>query len=132
MLFLILSVGRNPHLLRERNSSLTAAGYSVVPAYSKDEAMEKLLDGDFDLILICSSLGTDGCQLAKMVRHIRPSIPTVSISANDDSIQTCNANLAGYRAAEFVQAVDQILVNEYNKFAAKHVLASRSEKLTHS
>jgi len=121
MLFLILSVGRNARLLRERNSFLTAAGYSVVPAYSKEEAMEKLLDGDFDLILICSSLGPDGCQLAEMVRRIRPSIPTVSISTNAGTSQACKATLVECSAGKFVQEVDQILVNEYNKFAAKRV-----------
>jgi CheY-like chemotaxis protein len=122
MLYLILSVGRNPHILKERNATLITEGYSVASAYSKEEAMEKLLEGDFDLILICPSLGKDGCQLAKTARRYRPSIPIVSIAPNPGPMQDYGAHLAGSGLDEIVRAVHEILGNEHRRFAARRVV----------
>ena len=119
MLYLILSVGRNPHILKERNARLIASGYSVASAYSKEEAMEKLLEGDFDLILICPSLGKDGCQLAKTARRHRPSIPIVSIAPNPGPMQDCGAQLAGSGLDEIAAAVHEVLGNAHSRFAAR-------------
>jgi DNA-binding NarL/FixJ family response regulator len=119
MLYLILSVSRNPHILKERNARLIASGYSVASAYSKEEAMEKLLEGDFDLILICPSLGKDGCQLAKTARRHRPSIPIVSIAPNPGPMQDYGAQLAGSGLDEIAAAVHEVLGNAHSRFAAR-------------
>jgi CheY-like chemotaxis protein len=119
MPYLILSVGHNPLVLRERHSTLTAAGYSVTSVYSKEEAMDKLLEGDFDLVLMCPSLGTDRPLLAKAVRRHRPSIPVVSTMPDENpTLPDCWAYITGSSANEIVAAVYEILANEQEKFAA--------------
>jgi CheY-like chemotaxis protein len=120
MPFLILSVGHNPLVLRERHATLTAAGYSVTSVYSKEEAMDKLLEGDFDLVLMCSSLGTDCPRLAKAVRRHFPSIPVVSTAPGENrAMPECWAYFTGSSGDEIVAAVYAILANEQEKFAAK-------------
>jgi CheY-like chemotaxis protein len=120
MPFLILSVGHNPLVLRERHSTLTAAGYSVTSVYSKEEAMDKLLEGDFDLVLMCPSLGTDRPRLVKAVRRHRPSIPVVSTTPDENPpMPDCWAYVTGSSAHEIVAAVYEILANEQEKFAAR-------------
>jgi len=126
MPFLILSVGHNPLLLRERYSTLTAAGYSVTSVYSKEEAMDKLLEGDFDLLLMCPSLGTDSPQLAKAVHRHRPSLPVVSTApCENPAMPDSWAYRAGSSAEEIVAAVHEILANEQRKFATKRSANAR-------
>src|ERR1700743_2185589 len=51
-LTLILSVSGYSSALETRNMVLQAAGYTVVPAQSIEEAMDQFLAGDFDLVLL--------------------------------------------------------------------------------
>jgi len=129
MPFLILSVGHNPLVLRERHATLTAAGYSVTSVYSKEEAMDKLLEGDFDLILMCSSLGTDCPRLAKAARRHRPSIPVVSTTRGENpTMPDCWAYFTGSSGDEIVAAVYAILANEQEKFAARRSANARQHQ----
>ena len=121
MLFLILSVARDARALQERKSALISAGFSVASASSKEEAMEKLCDGDFDLLLLCPSLGPDGYRLANAVRRYRPSIPIVAISPAEGVIRECGVHTVGSSPAEIVTAVSEILSNERNNLAARPV-----------
>lgn len=128
MLFLILSVSRNPLVLKERHSTLTAAGYSVTSTSSKEDAMAKLVDGDFDLVLICPSLGKDCCRLAHAVRRHRPSIPVVSTAPNDDLITPdSGVYVTGSSLGEIVAAMHEILANEQKKFAVERSHAPQRE-----
>jgi CheY-like chemotaxis protein len=129
MPFLILSVGHNPLVLRERHATLTAAGYSVTSVYSKEEAMDKLLEGDFDLVVMCSSLGTDRPRLVKAVRRHRPSIPVVSTTPGENpAMPDCWAYCAGSSGDEIVAAVYAILANEQEKFAARRGANARHQQ----
>src|SRR5260370_8166419 len=119
MLFLILSVGSNPGVVKERLSALTAAGYCVVPAYSKEEAIEKLFEGDFDLVLICPSLGRDAGRLANIVRRHRPSIPIVSISAEEGPIADFGTHIAGGSLDALVAAVPKTLAKQPSTLPSK-------------
>ena len=126
MPFLILSVGHNPLVLRERHSTLTAAGYSVTSVYSKEEAMDKLLEGDFDLVLMCPSLGRERPPLVKAIRRHRPSIPVVSTTPDESpTMPDCWAYVTGSSADEIVAAVYAILANEQEKFAARRGASAR-------
>ena len=49
---LILSAGRDAYLLKKRNDALTEAGYIVVSASSSYEAIDRLLNGACDLLLL--------------------------------------------------------------------------------
>ena len=56
---LILSAGRDFDLLKKRNDALAEAGYIVVSAGGSYEAIERLLNGNFDLVLLCHSLAPE-------------------------------------------------------------------------
>jgi CheY-like chemotaxis protein len=80
MLTLILSAGLDPQLLSTRNLALQAAGYIVVSAYSVKEAAYRFREGDFDLVLLCSSIPKD--EKDRLIQWIHTSgshIPVVSV-----------------------------------------------------
>jgi DNA-binding NtrC family response regulator len=78
---LILSAGRDAYLLKKRNDALVEAGYIVVSASSSYEAMERLLNGDFDLVLLCHSLSNEERRrLSGIVKNYSPSTPVVLIA----------------------------------------------------
>lgn len=68
---LVLSIGFDLAVLNARNLVLESAGYIVVPAMSAEQALQVLLDGDFDLVILCHSLPIEVCEL--LTRFIRTS-----------------------------------------------------------
>ena len=83
MRFVILSVGRDPLLLKTRRAALAAAGYAVESATSLTSAIEKILEGDFDLMLLCNSLREpERMRLVNICRRRAPSTPVLVISEN--------------------------------------------------
>jgi CheY-like chemotaxis protein len=81
---LILSAGRDAHLLKKRNDVLTEAGYTVTSVGSSYEAIERLLSGNFDLVLLCHSLSNEERRrLAGIVKNYSPSTPVVLIADMD-------------------------------------------------
>jgi CheY-like chemotaxis protein len=109
MLFVILSVGRDGQLLKQRSSALTAAGYAVASVTSRDEALERLFYGDYDLVLLCPSLGEDSWKLERAVHRFSPSIPVVTISTRVDQAQTWGTHVAGTSTDEIVGKVAEVL-----------------------
>ena len=84
MPYLILSAGRNPDLLKQRNAALSAEGYKVASAWDSCEIVEKLLNGDFDLVLLCHSIPEeDRRRLAGIVASYTPSTPVIVVSENE-------------------------------------------------
>jgi CheY-like chemotaxis protein len=83
MPFLILSAGRDPDLLKARNAALMAQGYRVAAASDSCEVVDKLLNGDFDLVLLCHTMPEeDRRRLARIISSHTPSTPVVFISKN--------------------------------------------------
>jgi DNA-binding response OmpR family regulator len=83
MPFLILSAGRDPDLLKARNAALQAQGYRVAAAFGSSEVVDKLLNGDFDLVLLCHTMPhEDRRLLARIICRYSPSTPVVFISDN--------------------------------------------------
>lgn len=81
MPFLILSAGRDPDLLKARNSVLQAQGYRVAAASNSYEVVDKLLNGDFDLVLLCHTMPEeDRRRLARIIIRHSPSTPVILIS----------------------------------------------------
>lgn len=119
MLFVILSVGRDGQLLKERSSALTAAGHAVTSVASRDEALERLFYGDYDLVLLCPSLGDDGWKLERAIHHFSPSIPVVGISTDADQVRTFGTHVAGPGSDEIVRKVGEILAEQPSKPSVK-------------
>jgi CheY-like chemotaxis protein len=88
MPYLILSAGRDPVLLKKRNSVLTANGYQIAAASDCYEVVEKLLNGNFDLVLLCNSMPEeDRRRLARIIGLYTPSTPVVLISEGPNEEQ---------------------------------------------
>jgi CheY-like chemotaxis protein len=84
MPYLILSAGRDTELLKQRNAALAAEGYHVASAAGSYEIVEKMLNGDFDLVLLCHSIPDDDRRrLADIINSYTPSTPVILISDDD-------------------------------------------------
>lgn len=82
MAFLILSAGRNTRALQLRSSTLRSAGFDVVTASDSPDLINKLLNGDFDLVLLCDSLREEECRrAARLIKLYTPSTPVIVISS---------------------------------------------------
>jgi CheY-like chemotaxis protein len=82
---LILIVGSNTPLLSARNVILRSAGYRTVSLFSINEAAEKCLKGDFDLILLDSSLpAKDRDRLLSLMRTRSSHTPVLCIAPQYD------------------------------------------------
>lgn len=80
MPFLILSAGRDIGLLKQRSAILRQAGYEVVTAGNSPELVNRLFNGDFDLVLLCGSMREEERRrLTAIVKSHTPSTPVVSI-----------------------------------------------------
>ena len=125
MPFVILSVGRDLGLLKARNAALSAAGYLVVPAYSPKEGLEKVVEGDFDLVLLCASLGDGASALTSAIRRYSPSIPVVAIGEQDrDRSHNYGTTHSVARGSdEIAFAIAEILANEHMKHISKPMIA---------
>lgn len=87
MPLMILSVGRDPVLLKTRRSALITAGYAVESVASITGAIEKILEGDFDLILLCNSLREDErLRLVSVCRRRMPCTPVLIVKENGESM----------------------------------------------
>jgi len=90
MPFVILSAGRDSGLLKKHNTALAAMGYKIATASDPCETVNKLLNGDFDLVLLCHSMPADDRRkLVHIVTRYTPSTPVVLIcegpAESDDS-----------------------------------------------
>lgn len=78
---LVLSFSIDPTLLETRNRILKDVGYTVIPAFSTEDAENKFLESDFDLAILCHSIPTHDRQYLSQIIHQRsPSTPVILIS----------------------------------------------------
>ena len=120
MLFLILSVGLEPRVLKERNLVLAAAGYIVVSAYGPKEGIAKFVNSDFDVVVLCSSLGKDVSRLANAFRRFRPSIPLIVISGPRSEIQMEGICAVASNPDELLGAVHNMLAGRHCDSLSSH------------
>ena len=82
MAFLTLSAGRDANALRFRSAFLRDKGYDVVTAGDSPELINKLFNGDFDLVLLCDSLREEERRRATgLIKLYTPSTPVILISS---------------------------------------------------
>ena len=109
---LILSAGRDLNLLKKRNAALIAAGYTVVTAMNSPEVVNKLFAGDFDLVVLCHTIGEQQQQrLAHIIKDYTPSTPVIILSQGEErnfdtdpnpgllAVKSALAHPSGFRAA---------------------------------
>jgi len=77
----ILSAGRDRPLLFTRNRVLEEAGYSVTPASTSAETVERFFAGDFDVVILCHSIPLEERErIATLVRMHSPSTPVIVLA----------------------------------------------------
>ena len=85
--YVVLSVGLDPELLRLRSALLRSAGYIVQTETPSALTIEFLLDGDFDLIILCHTIPDDDrWRLISDVRSHRQAMPILALRANGQTL----------------------------------------------
>ena len=119
MSFLILSAGRDPDLLRTHNHALAAQGYSVSAASDSVEIVDKLLNGDFDLVLLCHTIPEDDrLRVAHIVASYTPSTPVVLASQDEGSAYAAGARIVQCRPDQIMSALTHSLASHSGPKAA--------------
>ncbi|HKU28443.1 MAG TPA: hypothetical protein VJQ54_23445, partial [Candidatus Sulfotelmatobacter sp.] len=108
---LILNVGNDAALLRSRTLLLQSRAYTVVSAYSIDDAMSRFREGDFDLVVLCHSIAPDETkQLICRVRDSGSATPVICVAAFSQSHPDPFATLTiGNSPDELFRAIDVAL-----------------------
>jgi CheY-like chemotaxis protein len=119
MPFLILSAGRDADLLKRRNAVLTEQGYKVAAASDSYEVVEKLLNGDFDLVLLCHTMADqDRERLARIIASYTPSTPVVFISESELGHCELGARIVRCRPERLLHTLTHSLPRSINPHAA--------------
>lgn len=110
MPFTILSVGRDPILLKTRRVALLTAGYAIECAASVAGAIERILQGDYDLILLCMSLREEErLRLVSVCRRQTPFTPVLIVSESGTSIPAAGAQIMPVLQHQVAVAVAEAL-----------------------
>jgi two-component system KDP operon response regulator KdpE len=95
----ILVVDDEPQIRRVLKAALTAQGYFIVDARTGEEAMERLRDDHFDLVLLDYNLpgmsGLDTCRQIRPVSDVAIIMLTVR-SAEEDKVAALDAGADDY------------------------------------
>jgi len=103
----ILVVDDEPQIRRVMRAALTATGYEVSDARSGEEAVEKLGDERFDLILLDVNLpGMSGMDACRVIRHetLVPDVPIIMLTvrnAEKDIVEALDAGADDYVVKPF-------------------------------
>ena len=103
----ILVVDDEPQIRRVMRTALTATGYEVSDARSGEEAVEKLGDERFDLILLDVNLpGMSGMDACRVIRRetLVPDVPIIMLTvrnAEKDIVEALDAGADDYVVKPF-------------------------------
>ena len=85
----VLAVGYDPLLLETRSRVLQSAGYTVTSVRSLKQAVSQLLEGDFDLVVLCHSIPEgDRQRFASLIRRHTLRTPVVFVSATPGQLDS--------------------------------------------
>ena len=85
--YVVLSVGRDPELLRLRSALLRSAGYNVRTEPDSALTTEVLENADFDLIILCHTIPDDDrWRLISDIRSCDQSMPILLLRANGETL----------------------------------------------
>jgi len=119
MSFLILSAGRDAGVLKRRNAALADQGYTVAAASDSFEIVDKLLNGDFDLVLLCHTIPEqDRLRVAGLVARYTPSTPVVLVSEDGSSQYVSGARIVQCRPDQIMNALTHSLAPQPGPRAA--------------
>ena len=82
----VLSVGRDPLLMRTRTGVLLNAGYSVMPSFTSRDAFQIFSSREIDLVILCHTIPEE--EKIKLIGSIKlgnKRTPIVSIHADGET-----------------------------------------------
>ena len=80
----VLMIGRDRILVETRSQVLRTAGYTVVTAFTQLQAIDELVRGDFDVVMLCHSIPVHGREhLASVLRQHNSHTPIVCVARVD-------------------------------------------------
>jgi DNA-binding response OmpR family regulator len=89
----VLTIEDDAAIRRGMVDALRFAGFTVLQSGRGDEGLTMALEQDFDLLLLDLVLpGTDGLEILRRVREIRPTLPVIILSARGEE-DDCVAGL---------------------------------------
>jgi len=104
----VLIVDDEPQIRRVMRATLSGAGYSVADARSGEEALEKLREERFDLVLLDVNLpgisGIETCRAIRAQSDVLVLVLTVR-SANQDAVEALDAGADDYMTKPFSMEV---------------------------
>jgi DNA-binding response OmpR family regulator len=84
--YLLLSVGRDPLLMRTRTVLLGEAGYSVMPSFTSRDAFQIFVSRDIDLVILCHTIPqSEKGKLIVSMKERNKRTPIVSIHADGET-----------------------------------------------
>ncbi|HUS19535.1 MAG TPA: hypothetical protein VMZ25_07780 [Terriglobales bacterium] len=96
----VLSAGRDLSLLTKRSEVLSQLGCSVTPVVNSADLVNTFFDGDYDLIVICSSIPPDERRkILMLVKHYRPTMHAILVSDFADQSSAYELPSLGVRVA---------------------------------
>ncbi len=92
----ILGIEDDPAILRLLQRGLAAYGYEFAAAEDGESGVDRALREDVQLVLLDISLpGIDGHEVLRRVRHGRPELPILMLTARDELANKVDALTAG-------------------------------------
>ena len=113
MSFIVLSAGRDPVVLRNRNAALEQAGYTVASANNSPEVVDRLFNGEFDVVLLCHSIPEEERRrLAEIIRNYSSATPVIVISDFDGRQYSYGTRTARCFPDQIIAAIRETLTPE--------------------
>ncbi len=95
----VLVVDDDPVVGRSYDRVLSNKGYAVIEAHNADEALEKMRNEEYDLVVTDIRMpGMDGLELAETVKARRPWTPVVIVTGYGSAADEARAKAAGVKA----------------------------------
>jgi len=114
----ILCVDDNEQSLSHRKIVLETRGYRVAPFSRGEDALERFLLGDIDLVIADMAMpGLDGPQLIAKIKQMSPHTPAILISSkfriyDHDSQADAFLTKGMYAPVDLLERVRQLLVRK--------------------
>jgi DNA-binding NtrC family response regulator len=120
MPFVILSAGRDSQIALKRSEALKTFGYHTVTASTASEVINKLFNGDFDVVILCNSLpDAERRKLAGIVKSYSPSTPVIIVADTAGAQYDYGSQTASGAPADLAAAIEKAFSKKNNYRAAK-------------
>ena len=123
-LTVVLAVGLDSSLVTNQASVWQSPGYSVTFAGSIREAISLFRDGDFDMVLLGSSIPADSRErLAFLIRASRSRNPVVRVADSSSDADTFADATIGSEPIKLLKGIGEIMAKRAKGPAASRAIS---------